>query len=99
MDYVNVRYINKKPKLVNPILIEGLPGIGNVGKLAVENVNLSPCGSQVNPSTFTNSTSSPELPLNKDESLDDHLARSIPAFFITLPAGACVESAPHVGRR
>ena len=38
MDYVNVRYIDKKPKLNNPILIEGLPGIGNVGKLAVEHL-------------------------------------------------------------
>ncbi len=26
----------KKPKLNNPILIEGLPGIGNVGKVAVD---------------------------------------------------------------
>jgi len=38
MDYVTVRYIGKKPKLNNPILIEGLPGIGNVGKLAVEHL-------------------------------------------------------------
>ncbi len=38
MDYVIVRYIGKKPKLKNPILIEGLPGIGNVGKLAVEHL-------------------------------------------------------------
>lgn len=38
MDYVNVRYTDKKPKLSNPILIEGLPGIGNVGKLAVEHL-------------------------------------------------------------
>ncbi len=38
MDYVNIRYVNKKPKLNNPILIEGLPGIGNVGKLAVEHL-------------------------------------------------------------
>jgi uncharacterized protein (TIGR00162 family) len=28
--------IGKKPKLKNPILIEGLPGIGNVGKVAVD---------------------------------------------------------------
>jgi uncharacterized protein (TIGR00162 family) len=28
--------IGKKPKLNNPILIEGLPGIGNVGKVAVD---------------------------------------------------------------
>ena len=38
MDYVTVRYLTKKPKLNNPILIEGLPGIGNVGKLAVEHL-------------------------------------------------------------
>jgi hypothetical protein len=29
-------YTAKKPKLNNPILIEGLPGIGNVGKIAVD---------------------------------------------------------------
>ena len=28
--------IGKKPKLNNPLLIEGLPGIGNVGKVAVD---------------------------------------------------------------
>lgn len=38
MKTVNVKYIDKKPKLKNPILIEGLPGIGNVGKLAVEHL-------------------------------------------------------------
>lgn len=38
MDFVSVRYVSKKPKLKNPILIEGLPGIGNVGKLAVEHL-------------------------------------------------------------
>jgi len=38
MDYVSVIYESKKPKLHNPILIEGLPGIGNVGKLAVEHL-------------------------------------------------------------
>ena len=38
MDYVTIKYITKKPKLKNPILIEGLPGIGNVGKLAVEHL-------------------------------------------------------------
>jgi len=38
MDYVTVKYIGKKPKLQNPMLIEGLPGIGNVGKLAVEHL-------------------------------------------------------------
>ncbi len=38
MDIVVVKYIEEKPKLNNPILIEGLPGIGNVGKLAVEHI-------------------------------------------------------------
>ena len=38
MEGVTVRYIEKRPKLNNPILIEGLPGIGNVGKLAVEHL-------------------------------------------------------------
>jgi len=38
MDFVTVRYIGKKPKLNKPLLIEGLPGIGNVGKLAVEHL-------------------------------------------------------------
>lgn len=38
MDYVTVKYIGKKPKLQDPMLIEGLPGIGNVGKLAVEHL-------------------------------------------------------------
>jgi len=38
MDYVTIRYIIKKPKLNNPLVIEGLPGIGNVGKLAVEHL-------------------------------------------------------------
>ncbi len=38
MDIVSVRYIGNKPKLKNPVLIEGLPGIGNVGKLAVEHL-------------------------------------------------------------
>jgi len=38
MDYVNVEHIAKIPKLKDPILIEGLPGIGNVGKLAVEHL-------------------------------------------------------------
>jgi len=38
MEYVTVKYIDKKPKLNNPLLIEGLPGIGNVGKLAVEHL-------------------------------------------------------------
>jgi len=38
MEYVTVNFIGKKPKLKNPILIEGLPGIGNVGKLVVEHL-------------------------------------------------------------
>jgi uncharacterized protein (TIGR00162 family) len=38
MDYVTINYVAKKPKLKDPILIEGLPGIGNVGKLAVEHL-------------------------------------------------------------
>jgi hypothetical protein len=38
MDYVTVKNISNIPKLKNPILIEGLPGIGNVGKLAVEHL-------------------------------------------------------------
>jgi len=38
MEYVTVKYFEKVPKLKNPILIEGLPGIGNVGKLAVEHL-------------------------------------------------------------
>ena len=31
-----ITLLEKKPKLTNPILIEGLPGIGNVGKVAVD---------------------------------------------------------------
>ena len=38
MEYVEARFIGKKPKLNNPVLIEGLPGIGNVGKLTVEHI-------------------------------------------------------------
>ena len=38
MDLVEIRYVEKKPKLKKPVLIEGLPGIGNVGKLAVEHL-------------------------------------------------------------
>ena len=38
MKDVMVKYVSKKPSLKNPILIEGLPGIGNVGKLAVEHL-------------------------------------------------------------
>lgn len=32
----NIEFTDKKPKLKNPVFIEGLPGIGNVGKLAVD---------------------------------------------------------------
>jgi uncharacterized protein (TIGR00162 family) len=38
MDIVTINYVVNKPKLTNPIFIEGLPGIGNVGKLAVEHL-------------------------------------------------------------
>ncbi|HHH80154.1 MAG TPA: proteasome assembly chaperone family protein [Thermoplasmatales archaeon] len=38
MKDVVVKYIGRKPTLKNTILIEGLPGIGNVGKLAVEHL-------------------------------------------------------------
>jgi len=38
MENVTIKYVDKKPKLKNPIFIEGLPGIGNVGKLAVEHL-------------------------------------------------------------
>ena len=38
MEYVDIRFIGQKPKLKNPIFIEGLPGIGNVGKLAAEHI-------------------------------------------------------------
>ncbi|MBU90277.1 hypothetical protein CMO94_01945 [Candidatus Woesearchaeota archaeon] len=31
-----IDHIGKRPKLNNPILVEGLPGIGNVGKVAVD---------------------------------------------------------------
>ncbi len=32
----DIKYTAKKPKLNKPILIEGLPGIGNVGKVAID---------------------------------------------------------------
>lgn len=38
MEFITLKYVTKKPKLKNPIFIEGLPGIGNVGKLAVEHL-------------------------------------------------------------
>jgi len=37
MDEVTAVFL-KKPELKNPILIEGLPGVGNVGKLAAEHL-------------------------------------------------------------
>ncbi len=37
MDSIEIHY-NERPKLNNPIFIEGLPGIGNVGKLAAEHL-------------------------------------------------------------
>jgi len=37
MEQVTVKYI-EKPQLADPILIEGLPGVGNVGKIAVEHM-------------------------------------------------------------
>lgn len=37
MDDIIIRYL-EKPDLKNPILIEGLPGVGNVGKLAAEHL-------------------------------------------------------------
>jgi uncharacterized protein (TIGR00162 family) len=38
MDFVSIKKTRKTPKLSDPLLIEGLPGIGNVGKLAVEHL-------------------------------------------------------------
>ncbi|HDM25353.1 MAG TPA: proteasome assembly chaperone family protein [Thermoplasmatales archaeon] len=38
MKEVVVKYVARKPKLDRPIFIEGLPGIGNVGKLAAEHL-------------------------------------------------------------
>lgn len=37
MDEIMVKYY-EEPKLNNPILVEGLPGVGNVGKLAVDHL-------------------------------------------------------------
>ena len=37
MDDITIRYL-EKPALTNPIFVEGLPGIGNVGKLAAEHL-------------------------------------------------------------
>ncbi len=36
MSLWKLNYVCKKPALKNPILIEGLPGIGNVGKIALD---------------------------------------------------------------
>ena len=36
MESWKINLMEKKPKLKNPILIEGLPGIGNVGKIVVD---------------------------------------------------------------
>jgi len=35
-DYWKINQFGKTPKLSNPVFIEGLPGIGNVGKVAVD---------------------------------------------------------------
>lgn len=37
MDEIIIRYL-ERPKLNDPILVEGLPGVGNVGKLAAEHL-------------------------------------------------------------
>ena len=37
MQDIIIKYI-EKPELKNPVLIEGLPGVGNVGKLAAEHL-------------------------------------------------------------
>jgi len=37
MENIVIRYLDH-PKLEDPIFIEGLPGIGNVGKLAAEHL-------------------------------------------------------------
>ncbi|MBU1704572.1 MAG: PAC2 family protein, partial [Nanoarchaeota archaeon] len=36
MDKWKIQLFGKKPKLNRPVLIEGLPGIGNVGKVAID---------------------------------------------------------------
>ena len=38
MEQIMIKNIGKKPQLKNPLFIEGLPGIGNVGKVAVEHL-------------------------------------------------------------
>lgn len=37
MEPISLRFI-EKPKLVDPVFIEGLPGVGNIGKLAAEHL-------------------------------------------------------------
>jgi proteasome assembly chaperone (PAC2) family protein len=37
MENVIINYL-QKPDLKDPVLIEGLPGVGNVGKLAAEHL-------------------------------------------------------------
>jgi len=37
MENIVIKY-TEKPELKNPIFVEGLPGIGNVGKLAAEHL-------------------------------------------------------------
>ena len=34
MNATNIRMLEKTPKLKNPVFIEGLPGVGNVGRIA-----------------------------------------------------------------
>ena len=34
--FVVKEHMKKVPKMKNPVLIEGLPGIGNVGKIAID---------------------------------------------------------------
>ena len=65
-----VKAFRKLPKLKNPVLIEGLPGIGNVGKVAVdfmiEDLNAEKCcdfsSYSLPPSVFVNEKSLVELP-------------------------------------
>lgn len=65
-----VLWLGKKPLLRNPVLVEGLPGIGNVGKLAadfmVEELNAKKAGTFVSNSlphsVFVNEENLVELP-------------------------------------
>ena len=36
VEFIVKTIAKKMPKMKNPILIEGLPGIGNVGKIAID---------------------------------------------------------------